>query len=86
LLEVPMDFLAEPACRGRHLRETRGVAQNVPHFDFQGHRIWGATAMMLAEFIAIWREAAAAEGETPRNPAAAAASPKSPSGSRRPPR
>jgi 8-oxo-dGTP pyrophosphatase MutT (NUDIX family) len=80
LLEVPVEFLADPACRGRHLRETRGVAQNVPHFEFQGHRIWGATAMMLAEFVAIWREAAATTAE------AAQAPPVSPTGSRRPPR
>jgi 8-oxo-dGTP pyrophosphatase MutT (NUDIX family) len=63
LLEVPLDELADPACRGRHRRETRGVAQSVPHFEFGGHQIWGATAMMLAEFVALWREALAAPPE-----------------------
>lgn len=77
LLEVPVDFLADSACRGRHLRETRGVGQNVPHFEFQGHRIWGATAMMLAEFVAIWRESFATAGET---------TPGTPIGPRRQPR
>jgi 8-oxo-dGTP pyrophosphatase MutT (NUDIX family) len=57
LLEVPLDALADPACRGRHSRETRGVAQSVPHFEFSGHRIWGATAMILAEFVSLWRDA-----------------------------
>ena len=63
LLEIPLDELADPACRGRHRRETRGVAQSVPHFEFGGHAIWGATAMMLAEFVALWREALAAPPE-----------------------
>jgi 8-oxo-dGTP pyrophosphatase MutT (NUDIX family) len=57
LLEVPLESLADPANRGRHPRETRGVVQSVPHFLFGGHRIWGATAMILAEFVAFWREA-----------------------------
>jgi len=57
LLEVPLEHLADPACRGRHPRETRGVTQSVPHFQFGRHSIWGATAMILAEFVALWRQA-----------------------------
>jgi 8-oxo-dGTP pyrophosphatase MutT (NUDIX family) len=63
LLEVPIERLADPACRGRHPRETRGVTQSVPHFEFGGHQIWGATAMILSEFVALWREALAAPPE-----------------------
>ncbi|NJK87072.1 MAG: hypothetical protein HC906_14960 [Bacteroidales bacterium] len=31
----------------------RGIEIDVPYFDISGHQIWGATAMILNEFIEI---------------------------------
>ena len=56
LIEVPITFLREPE---RVLWEERtriippqGV-MNVPYFDILDARVWGATAMVLAEFVAL---------------------------------
>lgn len=37
--------------RGTRLRE--GVAIEYPYFDLAGHQVWGATAMVLGEFICL---------------------------------
>lgn len=59
LIEVPIAMLREP---DRVLWEERtrilppqGV-MNVPYFDVPDARVWGATAMVLAEFVAIVEE------------------------------
>jgi len=63
LLEVPIDFLIERANRDAHPRIMRGVRQSVPHFGWRMgeeiEKIWGATAMILSEFLAVWEDAAA---------------------------
>jgi hypothetical protein len=33
----------------------------VPYFRCGGHKVWGATAMILAELAAVWREAGVME-------------------------
>lgn len=53
LLEVPLDFFLDPknvSCQTFH-----GYARPylAPCFDWKGHRIWGATCMMLGELIAL---------------------------------
>jgi 8-oxo-dGTP pyrophosphatase MutT (NUDIX family) len=50
ILEVPLADLRDPARLGwsRHARE--GIVVDYPHFNFQGHQTWGATAMVLGEF------------------------------------
>ncbi|MEW6320858.1 MAG: CoA pyrophosphatase [Acidobacteriota bacterium] len=57
ILEVPVAHLADPAVvrRETQLRERDGhmVEIDVPYFDVDGERVWGATAMVLAEFLAI---------------------------------
>lgn len=35
--------------------ELRGVAVRVPFFHLHGYKVWGATAMILAEFVALLR-------------------------------
>ena len=59
LIEVPVALLREP---DRVLWEERtrilppqGV-MNVPYFDVLDARVWGATAMVLAEFVALVEE------------------------------
>jgi 8-oxo-dGTP pyrophosphatase MutT (NUDIX family) len=60
LIEVPVALLRQP---DRVLWEERtrsfpppGV-MNVPYFDVLEERVWGATAMVLAEFVALVEEA-----------------------------
>jgi 8-oxo-dGTP pyrophosphatase MutT (NUDIX family) len=53
LLEVPLSHLSNPAHRGRHTRRQRGIELSVPHFLWGRHRIWGATAMILSELLAV---------------------------------
>ena len=55
LLEVPLNTLLDPAhlCRERwHLQDRSAL---VPFFAIQGQTIWGATAMMLSELLAVVR-------------------------------
>ncbi|HEV3344191.1 MAG TPA: CoA pyrophosphatase [Pirellulales bacterium] len=53
LLEVPLSHLIDPSHRGRHTRRQRGIELSVPHFLWGRHRIWGATAMILSELVAV---------------------------------
>lgn len=56
LLEVPVPHLFDRSHRGTHLVLRRGFACLAPHIEFQGHRIWGATAVILSELICILEE------------------------------
>jgi len=53
ILEVDVDQLLDPARLVWLRRERDGVRLKVPAFDVAGHEIWGATAMVLAEFLAL---------------------------------
>jgi 8-oxo-dGTP pyrophosphatase MutT (NUDIX family) len=53
VLEVPLDHLRDPRNLKRETWTLRGRDVCVPFFDFQGHKIWGATAMVLAELLEI---------------------------------
>jgi 8-oxo-dGTP pyrophosphatase MutT (NUDIX family) len=53
LLEVPLAHLLDSANRGGHERIYRGARLQVPHFSWGAHQIWGATAMILAELLAV---------------------------------
>jgi 8-oxo-dGTP pyrophosphatase MutT (NUDIX family) len=53
ILEVAVDELLDPANLARTRRERDGVGYVVPAFRVCGHEIWGATAMVLAEFLAV---------------------------------
>lgn len=56
VLEVPLRFLANPRNLTRH-RITRGeMTFSVPQFCWHGHPIWGATCMVLGEFIVTWQK------------------------------
>ena len=59
LIETPLVMLRDPA-RLRSERRVRlpsgsavEVDVSVPYFDVQGHQIWGATAMILGEFLVL---------------------------------
>ncbi len=56
VLEVSIDDLQD-ASRIRHGTRTReGLAIEYPYFDLLGHQVWGATAMILGEFICLLQD------------------------------
>ena len=53
LLPVPLDALADPANLRRGTRWRDGLHCDVPYFEVRNERVWGATAMVLAELLAM---------------------------------
>ena len=51
VFEVPLDFLMDTGNYRESLREFKGHEFPVIELRFEGYRIWGATAFMLARFI-----------------------------------
>ncbi|MCI0526672.1 MAG: CoA pyrophosphatase [Nitrospira sp.] len=59
LIEAPLSLLLEPQTRKEEIWyfENFGERQ-IPFFDLFGHKVWGATAMILSEFLTLlgdWR-------------------------------
>lgn len=57
LLETPVAHLISRDHDGWHEIQRRGLKFRTPHITFQGHRIWGATGIMLGELIEVLQEA-----------------------------
>jgi len=53
LLEVPLARLLEPECLRFAATSTDGLWREVPYFDLGGQRLWGASAMITAEWLAL---------------------------------
>src|SRR5262245_57031563 len=53
VMELPVAELSHAACRGSHVIERRGLRFTVPHFAVAGQHVWGATSLILAEFVAV---------------------------------
>lgn len=52
ILEVPLRLLLDPATRAEEEMELRGgLRLDVPFFRIGEHKVWGATAMILSEFV-----------------------------------
>ena len=51
ILEVPVETLIDPGCLGRRHQTRDGIDIDVPYFDLSGARVWGATAMIISEFL-----------------------------------
>jgi 8-oxo-dGTP pyrophosphatase MutT (NUDIX family) len=51
VLDVPLAHLVDPRHFGSHQRDRGGRPYTAPHFLWQSHRIWGATCMILGEFV-----------------------------------
>jgi 8-oxo-dGTP pyrophosphatase MutT (NUDIX family) len=47
--EVPLEFLLDKDNQGHSKREFEGVMLNIVEFNYDGRRIWGATASMLLQ-------------------------------------
>lgn len=50
VIEVPADHLLDHDKRTEELWQLRGTDVTVPFFQIDGHKVWGATAMILSEF------------------------------------
>ena len=64
LLEIPLSVLFVADTRAEETWEIRGLPTLVPFYRLAGHKVWGATAMVLAEFTALL-EAAAHSSSSP---------------------
>jgi 8-oxo-dGTP pyrophosphatase MutT (NUDIX family) len=53
LIEAGMDELFDPANQKHEIMSIAGNDIKVPYFDIQNNHIWGATAMILSEFLEI---------------------------------
>jgi 8-oxo-dGTP pyrophosphatase MutT (NUDIX family) len=53
VIEVPIDHLLNPQNVRREIWTLRGTEVEVPFYAYTGHKIWGATAMVLAELLKI---------------------------------
>jgi 8-oxo-dGTP pyrophosphatase MutT (NUDIX family) len=53
VIETSLEGLADPRRQRVETWHRAGVAYRVPLFDVHGHVVWGATAMVLAEFLAL---------------------------------
>ncbi|MEO8672968.1 MAG: CoA pyrophosphatase [Tahibacter sp.] len=51
VFEVPLDFLLNPHNLRKHRVEWRGRPREIYEYDFDGRRIWGATAAMLVNLL-----------------------------------
>ncbi len=56
IIEVPLSHLID---EGNHKRKKimsgRGFSLEVPYYDVFGHVLWGATAMMMSEFLEVYQ-------------------------------
>jgi 8-oxo-dGTP pyrophosphatase MutT (NUDIX family) len=50
VLEMPLSALLDETIKVVETWNIRGVDRDVPFYHFNGHTIWGATAMILSEF------------------------------------
>jgi 8-oxo-dGTP pyrophosphatase MutT (NUDIX family) len=57
IIEAPVSMLSDPKVVKREIRTRsvngQSIDVDVPYFDLDGEKVWGATAMVLAEFCAI---------------------------------
>ena len=56
ILEVSLDDLRDASRIRLATRIREGVAVEYPYFDLLGHQVWGATAMVLGEFICLLQD------------------------------
>ena len=53
LIEAPAAWLTDDARIGNDQRVRDGITYKYRYFDFDGHRVWGATAMILGELRSV---------------------------------
>jgi 8-oxo-dGTP pyrophosphatase MutT (NUDIX family) len=53
IIEAPLERLRNPATLGLETRHYRNRPVEVPYFAMHGEKVWGATAMVLSEFLCV---------------------------------
>jgi 8-oxo-dGTP pyrophosphatase MutT (NUDIX family) len=57
IIEAPLSLLSDPRVVKREMRTRtlngQTIDVDVPYFDIDGEKVWGATAMVLSEFRAL---------------------------------
>jgi 8-oxo-dGTP pyrophosphatase MutT (NUDIX family) len=54
LIETPLNLLRDPAIRKEEIWHFQNYGERrIPFFDIFGHSVWGATAMILSEFLTL---------------------------------
>lgn len=53
IVEVSVEDLKDASRIRQGTRTREGVAIEYPYFDLMGHQVWGATAMILGEFVCL---------------------------------
>lgn len=59
IIEVPLQQLLDPKTREIGPIPVRGATYTVPYYNVSGHKVWGATAILLSEFLERLRHTAA---------------------------
>jgi 8-oxo-dGTP pyrophosphatase MutT (NUDIX family) len=54
LVEAPMSAIRDAGRLGWTRRSREGIVIDYPYFELAGHEVWGATAMILGEFAALF--------------------------------
>ena len=58
IIQLPIEHFLHPAQKGyTDITVHTFTMKNVPYFNAQDKKIWGATSMILNEFLEIWRKA-----------------------------
>ncbi|MFN4146767.1 MAG: NUDIX hydrolase [Runella sp.] len=53
VVEVGLSELEQEGIVGKTELEVRGVTVEATYYDIRGHKVWGATAMMISELLAV---------------------------------
>lgn len=53
VFEISLDEITNPSIISEEILNVRGVEVQAPIYSIQGHKVWGATAMMIAELLMI---------------------------------
>lgn len=53
IIESEIRVLIDPLIRKKKIMTIRELSIEVPYFDYKGNHIWGATAMILMEFVEV---------------------------------
>ena len=57
LIETDLNILISPEIRKTKIMNIGEYMIELPYYDYLGHHIWGATAMMLSEFLEVLKMA-----------------------------
>jgi 8-oxo-dGTP pyrophosphatase MutT (NUDIX family) len=63
LLQVPLNHLMDDGNKRTERWMLRGKEADVPYFDVFGHKVWGATAVILSELVEVLRSAELSEND-----------------------